>query len=92
VSSEVKHKSKVSEAIILYICVSAFPRVTTVAGKVCAEKSCEAKLWNLHPERCPFAKAFKTFTRRNILQNGNTNFTPAATGECLWPLFFSDVV
>ncbi len=41
VSSEVKHKSKVSEAIILYIRVSAFPRVRTVAGNVCAEKTCE---------------------------------------------------
>jgi hypothetical protein len=40
VSSEVKHKSKVSEAIILYIRVSAFPRVTTVAGNVHAETTC----------------------------------------------------
>ncbi len=41
VSSEVKHKWKVSDAIILYIRVSAFPRVRTVAGNVCAEKTCE---------------------------------------------------
>jgi hypothetical protein len=47
VSSEVKHKSKVSEAIILYIRVSAFPRVRTVAGNVCGEKTCEGRSFGI---------------------------------------------
>ncbi len=65
VSSEVKHKSKVSEAIILYIRVSAFPRVKTVAGNVHAETTCVGISFGICTLKgVPLQKAFNTFTKR----------------------------
>jgi hypothetical protein len=70
VSSEVKHKSKVSEAIILYIRVSAFPRVRTVAGNVCAEKTCEGISFGI----CTLCKSIQDFYQKKYLAKWKHKF------------------
>jgi hypothetical protein len=91
VSTKVEH----NQNLRVNIHVSAFPaRVRTVVGNLFAKQTSVGISFGIHlsgnqwwlrdPGRCPFAKAFKTLTRRNILRNGNANcrFTQLQVSAC----------